>query len=635
LAKAKNKNTYSKDSIETLTPLEFTRHSPGVYCGDTTYSTQLLVEILSNAIDEFRLGHGDKIEIVINNDVVSVRDYGQGFLINEVRDDGKTILEASFSVLNTSGKYNADGVYEGTSLGAFGIGSKISNFLSHYLDVQSWRDGKTEAIHFTEGVFDSRKVEDSNEPTGTYVEWQPSEEFFDHTQVEIPKITNLFKTLVSLCPGLTIDFTLDGENTVYFSANGLSDLVDEAVGKDEIIKRRCEINIAKDKEKLDFILTYTSKYSNDIIAYVNTGLTDRGPHITSIKSTLTRQFNKFFREKGWLKEKEENLSGDDIQEGMYIVFNLTVPNVKYDAQVKTTVVNLNMVDILADFSTDLDHWLELNEKDVKIIADKALAARRAREAAKKARDNARNLETKGKPKFINLPTKLVDAWSKSRADCELIICEGDSAANGLIEARDGKTQAIFPIRGKIISARKATPEKVYGNQEVANIVKALGLDIDKEHGGLIYDQKKLRYGKIIFAADADADGQSIINLLITCFWWLCPELFTYGHIAKAVPPLFRITTKKNEYIYLKDGKALDEYKEQHLNDKYIVSRMKGLGESSPDELSEYLLDPATRNVELLYVSDFENTDAFLEIIMGNDVEPRRDYLLKYGEGANV
>lgn len=211
----------------------------------------------------------------------------------------------------------------------------------------------------------------------------------------------------------------------------------------------------------------------------------------------------------------------------------------------------------------------------------------------------------------------------------------DSAANGLIEARDGKTQAIFPIRGKIISARKASPEKVYGNQEVANIVKALGLDIDKKTGGLVYDTKKLRYGKIIFAADADADGQSIVNLLITCFWWLCPELFTYGHITKAIPPLFRITNKKNEYIYLKDNAALEQYKAEHENEKYIVSRMKGLGESSPDELSEYLLNPATRNVELLYVSDFENTDAFLEIIMGTDVEPRRQYLLKYGEGANI
>ena len=422
---AKTKNTYNKDSIETLTPLEFTRHSPGVYCGDTTYSTQLLVEILSNAIDEFRLGHGDRIEIVIKDDVVSVRDYGQGFLINEVRDDGKTILEASFSVLNTSGKYNADGVYEGTSLGAFGIGSKISNFLSHYLKVQSWRDGKTESIRFREGVFETRTVGESSDPTGTYVEWQPSEEFFDNTKIEVPKITNLCKTLAALCPGLTIDFTLDGKNTIYFSQNGLSDLVDEAVGDDEIIKRRCEINASKDKEKLDFILTYTSKYSSDIIAYVNTGLTDRGPHITSIKSALTRQFNKYFREKGWLKEKEENLSGDDIQEGMYIVFNLTAPNVKYDAQVKTTVVNVNMVNVLTEFSEDLDHWLELNEKDVKIIADKALAARKAREAAKKARDNARNLETKGKPKFINLPTKLVDAWSKDRGECELIICEGE------------------------------------------------------------------------------------------------------------------------------------------------------------------------------------------------------------------
>ena len=200
-----NKNLYNKDSIESLSPLEFTRLRPQVYAGDCTYSTQLLVEIVSNAVDEFRLGHGNRIEVDINGDIISVRDYGQGFLVNEKRDDGTTILEAAFSVLNTSGKYREDGTYEGTSLGSFGIGSKITTFLSHWLTVMTIRDKKIETILFKEGVFDKREVGSSTDKSGTYVKWQPSEEFFTHTEVEINKIKSLFKTISCLCPGLTIE----------------------------------------------------------------------------------------------------------------------------------------------------------------------------------------------------------------------------------------------------------------------------------------------------------------------------------------------------------------------------------------------------------------------------------------------
>ena len=223
--------TYDKNSIESLSPLEFTRLKPGVYAGDTTYSTQLLVEILSNAIDEYRLGHGNQIDIEINKDIVMIQDYGQGFLVNELREDGKTVLEAAFSVLNTSGKYREDGTYEGTSLGSFGIGSKITTFLSHKLEVVTRRDGKQEQIRFIEGVFDAREVFDlpPNTPSGTLVLWQPSEEFFTHTEVEIKKVKELCQTIVCLCPGLTINLDDNGNEIVYHSKKGLDDLVDLAV----------------------------------------------------------------------------------------------------------------------------------------------------------------------------------------------------------------------------------------------------------------------------------------------------------------------------------------------------------------------------------------------------------------------
>lgn len=440
---------YTKDSIESLSPLEFTRLRPGVYAGDTTYSTQLLVEIVSNAVDEFRLGHGNEIRVDIDKDIVSVTDSGQGFLVNEKRDDGKTVLEAAFSVLNTSGKYREDGTYEGTSLGSFGIGGKITTFLSNWLNVATYRDGKFENIKFKEGIFEKRDIGKALPgQVGTVVIWKPSAEFFTHTEVEIEKVKSLFKTISCLCPGLTIHLNNNGEQISYHSDNGLNDLVDEGVGAKELISNRFQMNFSEGKNKLDMVLTYTSNYTLNLIPYVNTGLTEKGPHITQIKTTLTREFNKFFKEKKWLKAGDENLSGDDLQEGMYIVFNITAPNVAYDAQVKSTVTKIEMATFTQALSDNLQYWFRNNEKEIKIIADKALAARKAREAAKKARDNARNVTTNKKNKLLSLPSKLVDANAKDRSQCELFIVEGDSAAGGLIAARNPDTMAVFPIRGR-------------------------------------------------------------------------------------------------------------------------------------------------------------------------------------------
>lgn len=631
----KEKNLYDKNSIESLSPLEFTRLRPGVYAGDTTYSTQLLIEIISNAVDEFRLGHGDKIEVKIDKDIVFVRDYGQGFIPNEFREDGKTILEAAFSVLNTSGKYREDGTYEGTSLGSFGIGSKITTFLSNWLNVETYRDGKFESIKFIEGVFNSRATGDTEKDNhGTVVMWKPSKEFFTNTIVEIDKVKDLFKTITCLCPGLTIELNDNGNIISYFSQNGLDDLVNDLVKNKEIINNRFNMNFSEGKNKLDMILTYTSNYSLTLVPYVNTGLTEKGSHITQIKTLLTREFNKFFREKKWLKEKDENLSGEDLQEGMYIVFNITAPNVAYDAQVKSTVTKIDMSPFSQQISNELQKWFNKNEKEIKIIADKAITARKAREAAKKARDNARGVK-KEKNKILNLPTKLVDSWSKNREKCELLISEGDSAAAGLIGARDGEFQAIFPIRGKIINLYKNSDEKVFANQEVINIIKALGLELDKKTNKMIYDKNKLRYGKIIMCCDADPDGQAIKNLLLTYFWSLCPELIINGHLYAAIPPLFRITTRKNEYIYLKDGEELEKYKKEHAGEKFAINRNKGLGEQDAEELSECLLDEKTRNVVQITVENIKNADNLFEIFMGTSVPPRREYILKYSEEAEI
>lgn len=502
-----SKKLYTTDSIESLSPLEFTRLRPGCYAGDTTYSTQLLVEIISNSIDEFRLDHGNQIDVTIDKDIVSVRDYGQGFIPHSYRDDGKTILEAAFSVLNTSGKYREDGTYEGTSLGSFGIGSKITTYLSHWLDVATCRDGKIELIHFKEGEFFTRAAEASGafpdkKISGTFVKWQPSEEFFTHSEVEINKVKSLFKTITCLCPGLTIKLNDNGVETIYHSTKGITDLVDAGVGDKEILDRRFVMNFEEDKYKLDMVLTYTSNYSLTLIPYVNTGLTESGPHISTIKTVITRTLNSFIREKKWLKDDEENLSGDDFQEGMYLVFNITAPGVSYDAQVKSRITKINMTPFTSALSDSLIVWFNANIKDIKAIVDKAILARKARKKAQEAREKVRNIEGNKKQKLLNLPTKLVDAWSKNRSACELLIAEGDSAASGLIGARNGETQAVFPIRGKILSTMKTTSEKILANQEIVNIIKAIGLEFDTKKCKMVYDKNKLRYGKIIMCCDA-------------------------------------------------------------------------------------------------------------------------------------
>ena len=624
---------YNEKSIESLSPLEFTRLRPGVYAGDCTYSTQLLVEIISNAVDEFRLGHGNVIKVTVNGDVVIVEDNGQGFIPNSFRDDGKTILEAAFSVLNTSGKYREDGTYEGTSLGSFGIGSKITTYLSHWLEVITYRDNKYEHIWFKEGEFEKRESGAwQNGTTGTLVQWQPSEEFFTHPEVEMPKIKSLFKTITCLCPGLTIELDDNGNKITYFSKNGLNDLVDEYVKDTEFIDNRFVMNFSEGKNKMDFILTYTSNYSLTIVPYVNTGLTEKGLHITQIKTIITREFNKFFREKKWLKEKDENLSGEDIQEGMYIVFNITAPNVAYDAQVKSNITKIDMSPFTNALINNLNKWFVSNEKEVKLIADKALNARKAREAAKKAREAARSQQEKKAKKALKFDSKLADANSKNRKECEIYITEGDSASGNLKLARDNNTQAILPVRGKILNVRKATLDKIQKNAEIMTMIDAFGLSVDPKTMKLTYRPEDLRYGKIIIESDADVDGAHIKNLFYTFIWTFCPQLIEDGYVYAGVPPLYRITENKDTYVYLKDDTELEEYRKKHPGKKLALTRMKGLGEMDEIE-TKILVDPAQRIINRVTVEDAKAADKLFDDLMGDAVVPRKKFIKDHSDEA--
>ena len=627
-------NLYTDKSIESLTPRDFTRLRPGVYCGSTEYSTQLLIEIVSNAIDEFSVGHGNVINVDYQDDgSCRVEDFAQGFPVNVVREDGETVLQASFDVLNTSGKFNSDGVYEGTALGLNGIGSKLTNFLSNWLYVITYRDGKCEAINFEEGIFKDRKVGSQGTfHTGTIVEWKPNPEFFTHPQIEIERVKKLFHVLTCLCPGLTINLTHNGKDLIkYYSENGLNDLVDDVVNKSEIITNRFNMNFYNGKNKMNLVLTYTNKYSLNMISYVNTGETDSGPHITQIKTAITREFNKFFRSKKWLKDKEENLTGDDIQEGMLVAFNITAPGVSYDAQTKSRIVKNDMRPFMAEFNSSLQAWLESNEKEVKLIADKALAARKAREAAKKARDNARE-KNKKKEKALKFDSKLADCNSKDRKKCEIYITEGDSASGNLKTARDNKFQAVMPVRGKILNTQKATLDKIQKNAEIMSMIDAFGLTVDVKNMKVTYHPDDLRYGKIIIMSDADVDGAHIKNLFYTFIWNFCPELIIDGYVYAGVPPLYKVTMG-GKYYYLKNDAALEEFKAQHPGKKIQVNRLKGLGEMDVDETEETLTNPENRIIKQITVEDVEACNVLFDQLMGTGVVARKKYIKEHSKEA--
>ena len=616
-----NKNLYKDDSIQSLSPREFTRLRPGVYSGSTDYSTQLLIEIVSNAIDEFQVGNGNIINVDYKDDgSCRVEDFAQGFPVNIMREDGETVLQASFDVLNTSGKFSDDGIYEGTALGLNGIGSKLTNFLSKTLSVKTVRDGKFECVNFIDGIFKNRTTGKSNEHTGTIVEWTPDPQFFNHAEIDINKVKELFKVLTCLCPGLTINLTHNEKEKIeYKSKNGLNDLVDDKVKDTEIINNRLNINYVEGKNKLDLVLTYTNNYSLNMISYVNTGDTDAGPHITQIKTIVTREFNKFFREKKWLKEKDENLEGTAIQEGMLIAFNITTPGVAYDAQTKSRIVKLDMTPFTGIIAENIQNWLSVNEKDIKIIFDKAIAAKRAAAAAKKARDAARNLKPKekGLKAKMLLSNKFTDCKSKDPSQRNLLLVEGQSAAGSVIEARNTLTDCVYQLRGKILSVLKCDKAKIFDNQELSDIIRVIGAGFDKD-----FDVNKMNFDKIVITSDQDSDGMAIELLLITFFFTYMRPLVEAGKLYRAVTPLYIITTKK-EKIYCYSEQEFEDWK-NNTKEKYEVAHCKGLGEVNAEVLKDICFEH--QRYKRITVSDALATKNLLEVLEGSAVAPRKQFI---------
>lgn len=632
-------SNYKATDIKSLDYFEHIRKYPGMYIGskDAKGLLHCVKEILSNSIDEYLNGAGSTITVeLLKNNGIRITDDGRG-IPHGKHSSGCSTLQACFGIANTGGKFdNATGqTGYNTSGGEHGTGGKAVNALSKKMIVTTSREGLKETVEFSKGQFISHSEEkiDSN-LTGTSVEFYPDPTVLETVVFDVAAIRAMIQEFSFLCKGLKFIFiTEDGKTEEFYSEHGLFDFMTYLNKDKNLITSPMYFEQEEDKFKLEVAIAYNSSYSSTVKLYTNNIPQEKGTHLTGFKTAWTAGLNTFARENKLLKEKETNLTGSDYEEGMVLILNFKMIDPVFKGQNKEELSSSEGRTYVQKLtSAAMKELFFTNKKDLKTVIDKALNARKARAAAKKARDAVR--EPKGKKdKLLNLPTKLVDAWSTKRDICELLIVEGDSAAAGLIGARDSEYQAVFPIRGKLINLYKNTSDKVFSNQEVINIIKAIGLEMDNKSHKLIYDASKLRYGKIILAADADPDGQAIRNLLLTFFWSICPELLTKGHIYVAIPPLFRITTKKNQYIYLRDGIELEEYKIQHNGESYLVSRNKGLGEQDPEELGQCLLEPETRNVQQIIVSDYNETSKLFDIFMGTAVPPRRAYILEHSEEA--
>lgn len=538
----KNKTLYTENSIVSETPREFCRRVPSTYLGSSKTNTNLIKEIYANSVDEVVLGHGDTINVIadIDKNKYVVQDFGQGFLINAGIDEkGRTILQRSFEVMNTSGKTTTEGVYSGTSLGVNGVGAKASNWLSTKLIVRTVRDGEYEKLWYKDGLFEKREVGRANEPSGTVVEWYPDPQFFTTNEPDYNFLLVFFEEVSALIPSLTTNFTYikDGKKKehTFHIPDGINYLVTERVGDKELFSNRFLVDRTMGSEKISMCLTYTSDYSEKIVSFVNLGKTEGGDHISAFKSVFTRTLNKYAQETNKLKAKEKNLTSNELMEGLYVIFNVTTTTVKYDAQNKNVVDYIDSTLINQTISGDFATWLMNNPNEADIILERALVARRAREASKKAKEKIRETTKKDKTSlFEDFPTKLVDAYPKNRNDrsnCEIFIClKGDTKIkllNGTeptIESLVGKKEFLVyssDLDGKTIPAKVSN---VFKTQEVNKMLKITLSDgshvectpehkfLDRPTGEWV-EAKELTIGQSLFTIEKAQDYKlSIVSI---------------------------------------------------------------------------------------------------------------------------
>lgn len=627
---------YGIENIKTLEGMEAIRTRPGMYIGDigTEGIWQITLEIISNAVDEYLVGACDHIHVTIDGPRVIVSDNGRGVPFGK-NEDGEEVLVNIYTKLHTGAKFDSNGNSGyNTSGGMNGVGAKATNALSSIFRVDSYRDGKHAIAIFNQGQlidYTTRPIVAGDKEHGTVVQFVPDPEIFKDVNLnaDYKRIHRQLWELAYLSPGLHFSLFSSGDPDAGISScseeieskNGLLDYLDTLNSGKELLTTPFYAETSENRMTVRIAMQYTNQFSDTYRLFTNSIPNTNGTHLTGFRTALTQTVNIYAREKKLLKEKDENFSGDDLKEGLSLVLSLTMPDPVFSGQTKGTLTSAEGRTVVQRLcSKALADWLTTHERDAKAIINKAILARTARDKARKARETVRNGSVKASR--ITLPGKLADCSSKERKSCEVFIVEGDSAAGSAKEARDRDTQAILPIRGKILNVLKADLSKAMANEEIKSMIIGFGLQI--QNGKIILDESKLRYGKIIIMADADVDGDHIRCLFFTFIWKFCPELIEKGYVYAAVPPLYRIIRGKSSF-YIKDDAALADYRAKNPG-TYELRRFKGLGEQSVEELAESTMAPATRTLKLITMEDANAANNTFNSLMGESATLRKKFI---------
>ncbi len=628
---SKVEHSYGGEQIQVLEGLEAVRKRPGMYIGSTGPRGlhHLVYEVVDNSIDEALAGYCDEIEVeILPGNVIRVSDNGRGIPVGIQPKLGIPALTVVFTVLHAGGKFGGENSGYKVSGGLHGVGASVVNALSQWLKVTVYTDGGEYRQEFKRGLAasDLVRVGDSDRH-GTVVEFSRDPEIFETCEYEYETLLNRLREQAFLNAGvkITLSDTRDRENPVFESMRyegGLRSFVDYIHTKRDmtVLHPVIHLKTVTENSEAEVALQYNDGYNSLIISFANNiNTTDGGTHEQGFKNALTRVFNDFGRRKGYIKEKDGNLSGDDVREGLTAVISVKVMEAQFEGQTKAKLGNTEIRGLVENLVYDkLRDFLEENPGTAKAIYEKAMSARRAREAAKKARELVRR---KSALESARMPGKLADCSSKDPAECELYIVEGDSAGGSAKNGRDRRYQAILPLWGKMINVEKARLDKVYGNEKLTPVVTALGCGLGEE-----LDLSKLRYHKVVIMADADVDGQHIRTLMLTFFFRFMRPLIENGYVYIAMPPLYKVSKgSRTKYAYDEEelARITGEWKSG-----YKIQRYKGLGEMNPEQLWETTLNPENRVMIKVEMEDAARADETFTILMGDKVGPRREFIEK-------
>ena len=621
---------YGADQIQILEGLEAVRKRPGMYIGSTSVRGlhHLVYEIVDNSVDEALAGFCDTITVSIHQDnSITVRDNGRGIPVDIQKKAGKSALEVVFTVLHAGGKFGGAG-YK-VSGGLHGVGASVVNALSEWLDVKVYKEGKIYAMSFAKGKV-TKPIECigtcSEEEQGTEVHFLPDASIFEESVYEFETLKIRLRETAFLTKNLKIRLVderegMEQEKEFHYEG-GIQEFVSFLnKGKEALYPDVIYCEGEKEKILVEVAMQHNDSYTENIYTFVNNINTpEGGTHLTGFKNALTKTFNDYARQNKLLKESESNLSGEDIREGLTCIISVKIEDPQFEGQTKQKLgTSEAQVAVQGIVSEQLTYFLEQNPSVAKVICEKSILAQRARAAARKARDLTRR---KSALDGVGLPGKLADCSSKDPERCEIFIVEGDSALGPAKEGRNPETQAVLPLRGKVLNVQKARLDRIYANEEIKGMITAFGTGIHED-----FDLSKLRYHKIIIMTDADVDGAHISTLMLTFIYNFMPELIRKGHVYLAQPPLFNIQKNKKHYYAYSDEEYQRILKEIGAEGA-DVSRFKGLGEMNTEELQETTLDPETRTLLRVNMSDEDKTelDITFTTLMGDQVEPRREFI---------